>query len=196
MTTLCAFAIALSFYGPPQAAPKIVADPDLREMAAYTLTLDTLSKVSRVNQALYAAMKKDPRYAEQAKLRQELDAIQKKDETTEADDKRQEAIEARLEALEKSDDDSMNMGDAKNLDEMAARVQKFQPMLAALKAEGMAPREYAKFVMALIQAGFAAGMQKAGMLKETPAGINPANIKFVLEHEAELKKLQVGGSMQ
>jgi len=196
MTTLCAFAIALSFYGPPQAAPKIVADPDLREMAAYTLTLDTLNKVTRVNQALYAAMKKGPRYAEQTKLQAELDAIQKKDETTEADDKRQEAIEARLEALEKSDDDSMNMGDAKNLDEMAARVQKFQPMLAALKAEGMAPREYAKFVMALIQAGFAAGMQKAGMLKETPAGINPANIKFVLEHEAELKKLQVGGSMQ
>jgi hypothetical protein len=32
------------------------------------------------------------------------------------------------------------------------------------------------------------------MLKETPEGVNPANIKFVLEHEEDLKKLQQGMS--
>jgi hypothetical protein len=194
MNTLCALAIALSFHGSVQAT-KASADADLRELAAYTLTMESLNKVVRINEAMYVALKKDPRYGEQVRLQQELDALKKKDETTEAEDKRMEDIGARLEVLEEANKDTVNMGDAKNITEMAAQVQKFPPLSAALRAEGMAPRDYAKFMLAMIQAGFAAGLQKSGLLKETPEGVNPANIKFVLEHEADLKKLQGPGGM-
>lgn len=196
MTTVCAFALALSLHASTQSAPKIVADPDLREMSTYTLTMDTVAKVERVNRTLMEVVKKDPRYAEEIKLKAELAAIQKKDETTEADDKRVQQIDERLTALQDSDKNAFNLNDAKNLNEMAAKIQAFPPMAAALRAEGLAPREYAKFVLGMLQAGFAAGLQKAGLLKETPEGVNPANIKFVLEHEEELKKLQGGGQMQ
>lgn len=198
MTTLCALAIALSLTSPArQAAPKLVPDPDLREMSTYTLTMETVNKVDRINRALYEAMKQDPRVAEQIKLKAELAALRKKDETSEAEDKRIETIEARLETLDSAENSPVNFNDAKNLSEMAAKIQAFPPMAAALRKEGMAPREYAKFLMAMLQAGFAAGLQKSGMLKQTPEGVNPANIKFVIEHEEELKKLQrEGGQMQ
>ena len=45
-------------------------------------------------------------------------------------------------------------------------------------------------MMALVQASIAAGFKKSGMLKELPAGVNPENVKFVEEHEAELRAMQ------
>jgi len=51
MYTLCALAIALSL-APAQGTPKIVADPDLREMSTYTLTMDAVNKFARINQGL------------------------------------------------------------------------------------------------------------------------------------------------
>jgi len=197
MNTLCAMAIALSL-SPAQAPPKLVADADLRELSTYTLTMENVNKVDRINRALFEAAKQDPRYAEEIKLKAELEAIQKKDETTEAEDKRREQIQARLEVLESQEDNKtgLNMNNAKDLDAMAAQIQAFPPMMAALRKEGMTAREYSKFLLAMLQAGFAAGLQKAGLLKTTPEGVNPANIKFVIEHEEELKKLQGGGGMQ
>lgn len=195
MTTLCALAIALSVV-PFQAAPKIVADPDLREMSTYTLTMDAVNKVARINQALVAAMKQDPKFAEQAKLKKELEALRKKDETTDAEDKRMEEIESRLSTLEDQNDSGFNLNNAKDLNEMAAKIQAFPPLMNALRKEGMSARDYSKFMLAMIQAGFTAGLQKQGLLKTMPEGVNPANVKFVLDHEAELKKLQEGGGMQ
>jgi hypothetical protein len=193
MNTLCALAIALSVS--PSQAPKLVADADLRELSTYTLTMDTVNKVARVNVALLELAKQDPRYAEEAKLKQEMETLRKKDEPTEADEKRMEVIAARLEVLDEQENKNnpMNLNDAKNLDQMAAQIQAFPPMASALRKEGLTAREYSKFLLAILQSGFAAGLQKAGLLKETPEGVNPANIKFVIEHEEELKKLQMGG---
>ncbi len=47
--------------------------------------------------------------------------------------------------------------------------------------------------MATIQAGLAAGMKKAGLLKEIPAGPHPANDTFMIEHEADFEKTQQRG---
>jgi hypothetical protein len=190
MTTLCALAIAVSLVPalPSQnAAAKAQADADMKELASYTLTVDTLNKVDRAMQRINTEMKKDPRFIESAKLEAELKTLSDKEEPTEADDKRKEAIEARLDALK---DNGMNMGDAQSLSSMAAKIQSFPLFANALRAEGLAPREYSKFMLALLQAGLAAGMQKAGLLKTTPEGTNPANIKWVMEHEAELQKMQ------
>jgi hypothetical protein len=173
-----------------------LADADLKELSTYTLTMDTFNKMVRVQTAVGEALKADPKFAEQARLKTELETLRKKDETTEADDKRIEAIETRLEALETEMSSKFSFNDAKDLSDMARRAEAFPPLAVALRKEGLTGRDYAKFMSAVLQAGFAAGMQKAGLLKETPAGVNPANIKFMLDHEAEFKKLGGGGGGQ
>jgi predicted RNase H-like nuclease (RuvC/YqgF family) len=191
MTTWCALAVVLSVANPSASqstASKAQADADMKELATYTLTMETLNKVDRAMRAAFVEMKKDPRFAEAAKLEAELKALKKKEEPTEADDKRQEELEQRLDALK--DNDAMNMSDAQTIAQMAAKIEKFPPMMAGLRSAGLTAREYSKFMMAVLQAGMTAGMQKAGMLKEIPPGTNPANVKFMLDHEEDFKKMQ------
>jgi hypothetical protein len=54
----------------------------------------------------------------------------------------------------------------------------------------MSAREFSKFTLAMFGAALAASLQKSRMLKELPKEVNPDNVKFVLEHEAELQRLQ------
>ena len=187
MTILCALAIALPLGLAPQTRP-ISADADMKELSTYTLSMDTLNKVDRAMRALMVEMQKDPKFQELERAKAELATLKAKEETTEADDKRIEALQARIETLEQ--DGPMNMNNAKSISDMAAEIQKEPRMTAALQSAGLTPREYAKFMLAILQAGFAAGMQKAGLLKTVPEGTNPANIKWVNDHEAELKAMQ------
>src|SRR5688572_4386177 len=189
MITLCALAISL-LAAPPQAA-KARADADLKELSTYTLSMETLHKVDRAMRSFAAEMKKDPKVQEVAKLEADIKALEKKFEDTEptdADQKRLEDMQEKLEALK--DDGPLKMNDAQTISDMAAQIQKFPPMAAALQREGLTPRDYAKFTLAMLQAGLAAGFQKAGLLKELPEGTNPANVKWILANEAELAKMQ------
>ena len=197
MITLCALAISL-LAAPPQAA-KARADADLKELSTYTLSMETLHKVDRAMRSFAAEMKKDPKVQEVAKLEADIKALEKKFEDTEptdADQKRLEDMQEKLEALK--DDGPLKMNDAQTISDMAAQIQKFPPMAAALQREGLTPRDYAKFTLAMLQAGLAAGFQKAGLLKELPEGTNPANVKWILANEAELAKMQKawGGLMK
>jgi hypothetical protein len=58
----------------------------------------------------------------------------------------------------------------------------------------VSPREFAKFSLAMLQASMAVGAkqmtEKMGKPFVLPEGINAANLKFVQEHQAELKKMQ------
>jgi hypothetical protein len=45
-------------------------------------------------------------------------------------------------------------------------------------------------MLSMMQAGMVAGFKKAGMLKEIPKDVSPENVKFMEEHEAQLKALQ------
>ena len=189
MITACALAISL--LASPSQAARSRADADLKELSTYTLSMETLHKVDRAMRTFAVEMKKDPKYQEAMKLEADIKALEKKFQETEpsdADQKRLEDMEARLEALK--DDGSLNMNDANTISDMAAKIQKFPPMVSALQREGLTAREYAKFMMAMLQAGLAAGFQKAGLLKELPEGTNPANVKWILANEAELAKLQ------
>lgn len=162
---------------------------DTKEIEAYRLTLPALRKVVAVNRVVVQEMLKDPAAKEAMTLRQEYEALQEKDDLTPADEKRIEELERRLESL---DDDMVNPlgGEAKSLSEMEARIRKYPPLVQALQREGMTPREYATFWLAFVQAAFAHGFQKSGMLKELPAGVNADNVKFVAEHAAEIEALQ------
>jgi len=119
--TICAFALVVSLLPTPALVQQsATGDRDLKELATYALTMDTVNKIDRAMQAVAGELKKDPKFAEQMNLASELDALKK----------------------------------------------------------------------TLVQAGLAAGLQKAGMLKELPAGTNPANVKFVLDHQADLQQMQ------
>ena len=191
MTTWCALTVFLSFNlasTPQSAAVKAESAADMKELSSYTLTMETLNKVDRAMRAAFVEIKKDPKFAEALKIEAELETLKKKDELTEAEEKRVEDLSRRLETI--NSNDAMDMSDAQTIGQMAGKVEKFAPMMAGLRSAGLTAREYAKFMMAVLQAGLTAGLQKSGVLKEIPPGTNPANVKFMLDHEADFAKMQ------
>jgi hypothetical protein len=185
---ICSLALVVCLSaGIASAGQKAALDADTRELSTYTLTVETLTRVDRATRAMMTEIKKDPRFIEERKLKAEIETLRGKDEPTEADGQRIEQLEAKLEELEERN--SMGMGEAGTIDELAARFQKEPVIVNALSREGLTPREYSKFLLASFQAGIAAAVQKMGA-KELPAGTNPANVTFMIEHEAEFKKMQ------
>jgi hypothetical protein len=93
-----------------------------------------------------------------------------------------------------SDEDTSD----ESLDGMAARIGKIPEARKAIESAGLTVRQYAVITMALIQASMAqfavdSGADPAKVARD--AGVNPANMKFVKEHKAELQKMQgTGGS--
>lgn len=164
-------------------------DADTQEIAAYRLSMDTVNKVAAATRVMAAELKKDPRFQDAAKVDAEIKAIEKKDETTEADDARLEKLKARREELSDALG-GLSMGNADSLTAMEAQFRTVPPLMAGLRAANLTPREYAKFMLAALQAGMVAGLKKQGMIKEIPKDVSAENVKFMEEHEAELKALQ------
>src|SRR3954470_24211625 len=189
MPTIGVLALVVSLLPAPAAAQNPSADPDMRELVSYTLTMDTVNKLNHALLDIVTEMRKDPKVQELEQVERETEALKKKDERTEADDKRMEELQARHEALDAQIPNPLSLNDTNTLNEQAAKIQKYPFAVAALRRNGLTPREYATAFAALLQAGLAAGLQKAG-IKQIPEGTNPANVKFVLEHEAELQKMQ------
>jgi hypothetical protein len=75
-----------------------------------------------------------------------------------------------------------------SLSAMATRLDGLPAVKSALKASGMASREYLVFSFSVFQNGMAAWAleQPGGKL---PPGVKMANVNFYRAHEAELKKL-------
>ena len=166
------------------------SDADLKEIANYKLTMETVEKVKVATRAMITEIKKDPKYQQLLKLEAEIDALEKKDPRTEADDEKLAALNEEKEKLESASDGPLSLGQANSLSEMEANIRKSPPIANALQSAGISPREYATFMMAMIQASMVAGFKKAGMMKELPKDVNPENVKFIEEHEAELKAMQ------
>lgn len=187
-------ALLLTVVVPALARAQSAADD--KELASYRLTMDGLNKMVRVNRALVDELKKDPKYQQLMKAQDDIKALEAKDALTDSEQKQLDDLKARAEQMENQAPGNDLLNDAKTIDEMAAKIKTFPPLANALSKEGVAPREYAVFTLAVLQAGMAAGMQKAGMLKQLPPGVNGENVKFILDHEAEFKKLQesFGGS--
>jgi hypothetical protein len=103
-------------------------------------------------------------------------------------------VEEDDDAEDHNDDDS----DDESLDGMVARIEKIPTARTAIESAGLTVRQYAVITMALIQASMAqfaveSGADPAKVARD--AGVNPANIRFVKEHKAELQKMQgTGGS--
>jgi len=94
---------------------------------------------------------------------------------------------------ERDEDQDDGDTDDESLDELAARIGRVPEARKAIEAAGLTVRQYAVITMALFQAAFAqyAVDQGADINKVArDAGVNPANIRFVKEHKAELEKLR------
>ena len=173
----------------PLSAGQAYADADLKELSTYTLTMDTIYKINRVMQNYATEIKKDPRFAQLLRVQAEIEALKKKDERTEAEDQKLEALEAQERQIDEQTPNPLSLNDAGTLNDWSAKLQKDRVVAAALQKEGMTATAFSRAFAALIQAGLAAGLQKAG-IKQTPEGTNPANVKLLIDHEAEIARLQ------
>ena len=177
---LCVIAVA------PAAAQN---DSDTKEVMAYRLTMAGVNKLNVAMRSVYEEMKSDPRVLEMKKIEADAKALSEKEELTEADEARLAALMEKKEKLEDSVG-GMNVGNEKTLADMEAKVKTSPVMMRALGKAGLTPREYAKMSLAMVTSAMYAGMQKAGLLKELPKEASPENVKFILDHEAELTAMQ------
>lgn len=194
MITIAAASLLLA--APPvapaaSATQKTGGDADMQAIASYRLTMPTVKKVAAAMQVFVAELQKDPRYARLAAMEQAIEKLEAKEESggelTEAEANQLEELRQKKEALE---DEEGDIGSGNSIAEMEASVRKEPALMKGLQSQGIAPREYATFMMAYIQAAMVYGMQKQGHLKEAPAGVNMENIKFMAEHEKELAEIQ------
>ena len=103
-----------------------------------------------------------------------------------------ERLQERLSALEEAEDnDESLIMEAKTLAEMEAKIKAHPGAMRAMSAAGIAPREFARCLLALLQASLIEGFSEGKAdLKNLPAGANPENVKFVRQHKAELEAMQ------
>ena len=76
---------------------------------------------------------------------------------------------------------------------LEARLRNEPVFATAFFAADLTPREYTKFVIALVAARFAYGFVQSGVLRSVPPGVHADNVTFVGAHlagiEAVLKEL-------
>ena len=183
------------------------ATADEKELAAYKLTMPTMNKVAAAMRSMAKEMMQDPKYQQATKLEQQIEDLEAqvaklegKDEMTEADGKKVEALNEQLDKLREQKEqleerpDATNAVDnnnAKTLTEMEQNIRKVPQFARALDREGLSPREYSKFMLAMLQAGMVYGFSQGKVdYSKLPPGVNAENVKFVEEHKAELEALQ------
>ena len=169
---------------------------DTKELASYRLTMETTKKVYALFRAIGQEMASDPKFQALQNTKAEIAALSKKDDLTDAESARLEKLEMQAEeqeeALEQANS-AGNMSNAQSLNQMEAAIKANPRFVAALSKVALTPREYAKWTLASLMAGMVAGFQKSGVLKELPKDlkeVNPENVKFIIEHEAELTAMR------
>jgi hypothetical protein len=103
------------------------------------------------------------------------------------------ARHAKTEQDEEGTEDEDGDDNAESLDGMVKRIEAIPEARKSIEAAGLNVRQYAVITMALFQAAFAQyaveqGADPAKVARE--AGVNPANIRFIKDHKAELEKLK------
>ena len=189
---VAAFAtLALTAPAATSAHAQGASEKDAAELKSYRLTMDGIRKLSAAGEAMGKAIAADPRFKAEQALRQEIAALEKKDELTEAESKRLEDLQEKLEEMEEKNDKGNK--NAETIDEMAKQIESEPVMANAIRSAGLTPREYSVLSLVTFQAMMVHGMQKQYGSKELPkevAGTVLAdNIKFVADNEAEINRL-------
>lgn len=189
-----------------QAKPK-AADRDLQEIRTYRLTMP---KVRQFAQAQLALARLAPELAggesaakspdEQAMHRasEEYERLADKEEPSTADQARMKQLEAEMEQLAeklsaRSDDGPSG---AQSLDDLAARIDRIPQAAAAVRSAGLTTREFATITATLLQAFMAHAFTKDRAVADLPKDINPANVQFIRDNEAEIGRLMADLKMK
>ena len=159
-------------------------DADMRELQAYRLSMPKVRQMNDAYLAFFKSLQSDPKFVALQKAREELRALEEKEELTEADERRIEQLEKQVEDAE--DIISPSSSEQQSLADMARTIESQPRFAEAVKRAGLTSREFATIQIALMQAMFAHGFKKAGAVKELPKEVPAENVKFVEEHEAEL----------
>ena len=160
------------------------AEADQHELQSYRLTMPKVRQMNEAYGALFKALHDDPQFQSLQKAREELSALEAKEELTAADERRIAELEAEIGDAEGSA--VPEIGEHQSLSDMVAAIESQPRLAAAIRSAGLSPREFAKIQLSLFQAMFAYGFLKSGTLKELPAEVPEANVTFVKEHEQEL----------
>jgi hypothetical protein len=183
-------AVVLTAAPAPATAQGGAGQRDAAEVKAYRLTMDDIRKLAAASEAIGKAIAADPRYKEEQSVRQEIAALEKKDELSPADEKRLEELQGKLEKIEAKNSDRKN---PETLDEMAKQIESEPAMANAIKSAGMTPRQYSLVMLVTAQSMMAHGFQKASGNKELPKEIQGTvlaeNVKLVADNEAEITRL-------
>jgi len=178
---------------------------DEKELAAYKLTMPALKKATAALRSAIEEAKKDPKYQPLLKLEKELAAVEAQIEQLQSKDELAEAEQARLEKLNEQADKLRTekeqleakldaedpVGVNQSLSDMEQTIRKFTPLAQALEREKFSPREYSKFFLAMAQAGIVYGLSQGKVdYAKLPPGVNPDNVRFFVEHKAELDAMQ------
>lgn len=165
-------------------------DAEHGELASYTLTMATVRKVANAMKALNELEAKDPKMIELARLRKEIEALEGKDDLSEAEAGRIEKLRDRADRLDEELEQERPVS-AGTLDGMELQIKKHPHAPAILAKEGITPREFARTVMCLFQAAMVVGFSQGQVdMTRLPPGVNPANVKFFQENRKELEALQ------
>ena len=195
-TVILIASMIVSLISAPNAQSSGFSAADSKELASYRLTMETTKKVYALMRALMQEMASDPKFQALQKTKAEIEALSKKDELTDAESERLEKLQMQAEQQEDALEQAtggLNLNDAQNLNEMEAAIKANPRLMGALSKAGLTARDYSKYILASLMAGMVAGFQKSGVLKELPKElkeVNPDNVKFILEHEAELTAMQ------
>ncbi|HEX7085281.1 MAG TPA: hypothetical protein VF198_02875 [Vicinamibacterales bacterium] len=173
-------------------APQAQRSKDLQEVLNYRLSMTALKQIEAVYTALAAEVQKDPEFRKVRELRREQERLSRKDELTDAEASRLEAIETELEEIEERADEKSPLPDfdeSTSLDDLAEQIANVPMLAAALAKAGMKPREFATAQLAFFNTMMAYAFVKDGAIKELPPGVSKENIEFIRTHEAEIEAL-------
>jgi len=162
------------------------ARADVNELDQYHLTIETLHKVDLATIAIAKNMETDPVVKNWQDAKRETEALQTKDDLTTADERRLEQLQAVIESKPYDRE-----GTPETISEMGIAFAKIPPIVSALQAQGMTPRDFAKFILSMRTSAVAGALQKAGgtTSQPLPAGVNAQNVKFVADHEADVERI-------
>lgn len=187
--------VALLVLAPaPAAAQGNAADADTREVLAYRLTMPKLRQLNEFLEDLHRQQEADPAYQAVLKKKKELEALNAKEELTEAEQERMAQLEAEIEEAEQAEE--MPEEEDQSLSAMAERMAADPRIAGALKRAGLAPREAATLQLAFFQAAFAVGMLESGVIKEIPKEANTENVKFIQANRAAIAALTALGDQE
>jgi hypothetical protein len=160
------------------------AEADQREVQAYRLTLPKVRQMNDAYAALFKALHEDPQFQSLQRAREELTALEAKEELTAEDEERIADLEAEIASAEGSA--VPDIGEHQSLSDMVAAIESQPRLASAIRSSGLSTREFAKIQLSLFQAMFAYGFLKSGTVKELPAEVPEENVAFVRQHEQEL----------